>query len=179
MTVIAGAITDDGVVIAADSQVTTGNFKSAGVKKVWATDQFILGWAGIARASQVVQYETDWPVMTQAHQKDPERFAVVSLVPAIEEVLKKRNYELKDLDLLVGTPGNHLLRIEYGFVEVADQMTIGSGRTEALGALGMVGPWSEKDVIESVRRACASNTGCSLPMTVGNARDLRVYTVED
>lgn len=179
MTVIAGAVTADGVVIAADAQETTGGMKSIGAQKIWTTDQFVLAAAGNSRATQIVQYETDWPVMTRVQEATPEKFAVVSLVPAIGEALKKRDCKLEDINLLMALPGDHLLKICCGCVEVGARLAGGSGAAEALGFLGTRGPWAEKDVIEAVRRACSTDIYCSLPITVGNARDLRTRTVQD
>lgn len=191
MTAVAAAITDDGVVMAAESQLTRGfrkNFHAT--PKVWASEPYAFGACGCVRVMQVVRHYASWPKFRLDEDTDLERFAVKGIVPAIRTAARENGalqtdsgLEKVDVSLLAVVNVHHqIMQIHSNgavIIEPNGRAAIGSGYAEALGWLGDKGPWTETDVIEAVRRATISDLGCSGPITVMNCRTLQIRTVPE
>jgi ATP-dependent protease HslVU (ClpYQ) peptidase subunit len=187
MTVIAAALTSDGVVMAADAQVTVGWEKQErSTPKLWVTKQFAIGGSGGVRELQIIRHHVDWPKYRPDEDTDLERFMVKDLIPEIRKVVKdngalktESGIESYDAGLLVSV-ADKIMRVgSVGdvLIDPRGRMAIGSGYAEALGHLGDAGPWAEADVIEAVRRATITARGCSGPISVCNARALTIRTI--
>lgn len=190
MTVIVAAVTQtDGVVMAADRLITSGwEKRHHSVPKIWITDQFAIGSAGCLRAGQVVKHYAAWPKYRPDEDTDVERFLVKSVVPAIFDgaqgqgvVKEESGIRSLGTSLLLAT-GDHLAEVSGNgsvVVETSGRMAIGSGYAEALGYLGAVGPWTEDDVVEAVRRAIRTARGCAGPISVVDTRSMQIRTLDD
>ena len=189
MTVIAAALTKSGVIMAADAQISAGWQKQAhDLPKLWLSDQFAMGGAGSMRTCQILKHHATWPkYRPDENGGDLEKFAVVSLVPAIRQAAKEHGalYTHEGIEhvrtTLLLTIHDQLMEISGDGAVVIDpsgRMAIGSGYAEALGTLGDVGPWTERDVIAAAYRATLTAHGCGGPITVLNARKRTIKTVE-
>jgi ATP-dependent protease HslVU (ClpYQ) peptidase subunit len=188
MTVIAAAVTKQGVVMAADSQTTAGWQKQyLDRPKLWVSDQYAFGGSGMLRAIQVIRHNVTWPKYRPDEDTDLEKFLVRSVVPAIragvkdQGVVKTENgVDILNATLLMAT-GNQLVEISGDGCVCVDSIkraAIGSGYAEALGRLGDKGPWMEADVVDAVRRAMVTNNGCGGPISVVDTKTLTVRTVQ-
>lgn len=191
MTVIAAALTADGVVMAADAQTSAGNVRQLRtLPKLWTTDQLALGSAGDVRAAQIARHHTTWPRYRPAEDAGDEfeRWAVTAAVPALRTAVGDQGalrtvsgVEGWDLHLLL-VAGDEIAEIfSDGAVTIDSRhrAAIGTGDEIALGHLGEQGPWHEADVIEAVRRATVAARGCGGPITVVNARTQSIRTLTD
>ena len=170
MTVIAAAITKmDGVVIAADSQISWDFSKSdEGPGKLWIDKdrKYIFGGCGSIRAMQVIQYWTEWPEFREFHEVD--RFSVRDLIPAMREALNEHGAleSAKKVETfgagIIMAWDNNLIAIDEDFsitIPVSGRWAMGSGAPEAFGYLGDEGPWTKNDVIKAVKNATKTAVG--------------------
>ena len=108
MTVVVAARTaKDGIVIAADSEISDGWLKMQdGYPKVWVDEKhgYIFGACGSVRSAQVVKHHTNWPrPWTGEENESLEGFAVKEVVEAIQLAFNSaewdtgQNYYLKEL----------------------------------------------------------------------------------
>lgn len=190
MTVIVAALTkDQGVVMAADRQVTLGWQKAEHEQpKLWVSGQWVFGAAGSLRTAQVLKHHVDWPKYRPDEDTDWEVYLVKTLVPAIRAgvqghgvlVDNSGRQVLNDGSLIVAT-GSHMAYIFPDGGVIADSSgrdAIGSGSAQALGALGEKGPWTETGVINAARRASTTAVGVGGPISVVDTKSLTVRTVE-
>lgn len=190
MTVIVAAVTEEnGVVMAADRLVSNGwekQFHTA--PKLWTSETWAVGGAGDLRAVQVIKHYVTWPKYRPDEESDTEGFLVKSVIPAIRTgaqghgVLKDESGIHTINAQLIAATGDRIVEItENGSVlsEISGRAAIGSGYAEALGRLGSVGPWTEDDVIDAVRRAIRTARGCDGPISVVNTKTLTIRTVDE
>lgn len=187
MTVIAAAVTKQGVVIAADRETTAGWVKYHNdFPKLWTTGQFAFGAAGCVRTSQVVRHHVEWPTFRSDEDTDLEAFLVKRVVPAIRSGVADRGVVenrggVESIGSTILLAFGKRLAVVHGNgaigVDLTGRVAIGSGYAEALGRLGDVGPWTEDDVVDAVRRARISAVGCGGPISVVNTADLTVREV--
>lgn len=172
MTVLAAAITRlDGVVIAADSQISWDSGKSdEGPGKLWVEKdrRYIFGGCGSIRAMQVIQHWTYWPEFRDYHRNDVEKFVVKEIIPALRECLNEngalessRKIESSGAALIMAWE-NNLVAIDEDFsitIPVSGRWAMGSGGSEAFGSLGEEGPWTKNDVIRAAKMATKTAMG--------------------
>jgi ATP-dependent protease HslVU (ClpYQ) peptidase subunit len=172
MTVLAAAITkQDGIVIAADSQISWEYGKSdEGPGKLWVDKErkFIFGSCGDIRAAQVIQNWTEWPEFRDFHKDSVEKFVIREVIPAMREALNEHgalsvNKGLETFGAgVIMAWGNNLVAIDEDFsvlLPVSGRWAMGSGESEAFGSLGDVGPWTKNDVIQAARVATKTAMG--------------------
>ena len=171
MTIIAAAITkQDGVVIAADSEISWDFTKADdGPNKLWVDKErkFIFGGAGGYRSGQVIKHWTEWPEFRE-HHHDVEMFMVKEVVPAIKSSLSENGAmrESKGLEtsdaIIIMAWGNNLVVVEEDFSVIIPPLgrwAIGSGQSEAFGSMGDEGPWTKNDVIKAAKVATKTAVG--------------------
>ena len=172
MTVLAAAITRlDGVVIAADSQISWETGKSnEGPSKLWVEKdrKYVFASCGDVRAAQVIQYWNDWPEFRDYHRDNIEKFVIREVIPSLKDVLAEhgalensRKLETMGAGLIMAWEDN-LVAIDTDFsvtIPVSGRWAMGSGEAEAFGALGDEGPWTKNDVIKAVRNSSITALG--------------------
>ena len=170
MTILAAAITKmDGVVIAADSQISWDYSKSdEGPGKLW-TDKdrrYVFGGCGSIRAMQVIQHWAEWPEFREFH--DLERFIIREAIPAMREALNEHGAleSSKKIESfgagIIMAWDNNLIAIDEDFsitIPISGRWAMGSGASEAFGYLGDEGPWTKGDVIKAARNAAKTAVG--------------------
>jgi ATP-dependent protease HslVU (ClpYQ) peptidase subunit len=189
VTVIVAALTkDQGVVMAADRQVTMGARKANHEQpKLWVSGQYAFGACGCLRTAQVLKHHVTWPKFRPDEDKDWEKFLVMSVVPAIYEGVQNRGVmtdssgvRTLDMMLCIAT-GEHSAVIYGNGCVIADntgRSAIGSGSAQALGSLGDKGPWAEADVVTAAHRAAETAVGVDGPISVVDTKTLTVRTAE-
>ena len=172
MTVLAAAITKmEGVVIAADSQITWDSLKSdEGPGKLWVDKdrKFIFGGCGSIRAMQVIQHWTEWPEFRNFHRYNVERFVIRDIIPAMREALNEhgalessKKVETFGAGIIMAWE-NVIVVIDEDFsiiLPISGRWAMGSGAGEAFGRLGDEGPWTKGDVIKAARNASKTAVG--------------------
>lgn len=173
MTVITAAITkQDGVVIAADSQISWGDWTKSneGSGKLWVEKdrRYIFGACGSVRVSQVIQHWTEWPEFRDYHKDNIEQFVIKEIIPAIRESLQEhgsletaKKVESFDAGFIMAWD-DILVTIDSDFsvtIPVSGRWAMGSGLSEAFGSLGDEGPWTKNDVIKAARMATKTAQG--------------------
>jgi len=191
VTVIVAARTEDGIVMACDSQTSAGWHKmERDVPKLWVTGEWLFGAAGSVRAAQVVRHHTSWPKYRPDEEYDFEAFAVKKIIPAIRTAARDNGaletsagIESVGCSLLGVIDGNI---VEFGHdgsvvCEPSGRMAIGSGYAQALGHLDAIDAngvhWCENDVVNAVRAAIKTNGGCGGPVQVVNDVDMEIRTL--
>lgn len=188
MTVIVAAHTKrDGIVMAADSEVTAGWLTLTTSQKLWVDEDlgYIFGCAGSIRLAQLIRYYTEWPKYHE-DECDAQKFGVTRVVPAIVKGLLTQNGLTNsngvysgDFELLMAGP--------FGIVEVGGDLSvlahegraaIGSGESEAYGYLGDTGPWTKSKVTTAVQRASITAYGVGGAVHVVTTKALEVEKVE-
>lgn len=181
MTVIAAALTREGIVMAADSLISDGASKhEMSSTKVYVRHAYLVGYAGTLRPAQVVQAWTEWPWPPSADE-DASEWAVLNLVPRMKRAAKAHDAldqnEIEAEHLVAWDDRLLCIGGDFSVLEApADRFAIGSGSAEALGFLGDSGTWTRKDVIEAVRRSSLTASGVGGPIVVASTRGL---TIED
>lgn len=189
MTVIVGAITKkDGVVIAADSQTTSGGLKldgDGGRTKLWVDKErgYIFGSCGSVRHIQAVQYHVEWPKF-RPDEHELVRFGVTEVVPAVRAgveghgvLREKSGIEHLQAWTIMGLDDESLLEVEGDFCvmpSINGRIADGSGYAEAYGSLGEKGPWTKDDVIEAARRATLTAQGVGGDIYYVSTKDLKI-----
>lgn len=172
MTVLAAAVTkQDGVVIAADSQISWDYSKSdEGSGKLWVEKdrKYIFGGCGSIRAMQVIQHWTDWPEFRDYHRDDIEKFVIKEIIPSLRDALSEngalessKKIETFGAGLIMAWEDN-LIAIDEDFsitIPVSGRWAMGSGGSEAFGSLGEEGPWTKNDVIKAAKNATKTAIG--------------------
>lgn len=187
MTIIVAAYTPDGVVMAADTQVTSGWHQKqyTDTPKIWVDGDLAFGATGTMRGLQIMKYHVDWPIWHPG--QNWESWLVRKVVPAMQTACEKHGaLENKEgvtsmsVSILICTEDNIAEIVNDGaaLVENTGRMAIGSGYAEALGRLGIEGPWSEEEVIDAARSSTHINTGCGGAISVLRVRDKVVRMVE-
>lgn len=189
MTVVVAALTEQGVVMAADRQIHAGWQKQYHEQpKLWVNGKYALGAAGCMRTAQVLKHHVTWPKYRPDEDTDWEAFLVKTLVPAMWQGVKdhgvvKNNNGIDQLNSsLLLAVGDRIAEISgngCAVTETAGRAAIGSGYAEALGALGTTGPWTEDQVIDAVRRASQTAVGVGGPISIVNTRTLDIRTVDE
>lgn len=189
MTVVAAAITKgDGVVLVADSQISTDYGKAdEGFCKLWVSEShgYVFGGAGNLRALQVIKHWTNWPYYGPQFV-DVEEFVVKEVVPQIRVGLNEhgalsvnKRTESFEGSLIMAWDEN-LVVIDEDFsvsIPTSGRTAIGSGMSEALGSLGSKGPWIKSEVVESARRSIVSALGVGGPLWVSSTKSLKVEKI--
>ena len=171
MTVIVAARTiGDGIVIAADSQISDYSSKMDGYdNKIWADEHgyYIFGSCGSVREAQVVQYCIEWPKWREEENTLP-KFAVVDMVNALKSgveghgILKEKNgIESLESEFIVAWE-DYFVCICSDFsvlLPIKNRICIGSGYAEAYGSLGDSEDYTLEDVVEAARRATLTANG--------------------
>ncbi len=149
MTCIAGWIEDGQVWLGGDSSEAAGTTQFLrNHPKVFSRSEGGIKWlmaiSGIARASQLLQYELEFPSSEGFDESDICGFVVTKLVPGIRELFSKHGFlkrkegmDEMDGPIMVGVKG-HLLTIDPLFFvrEVPEKYaTMGSGGAVARGVL--------------------------------------------
>jgi ATP-dependent protease HslVU (ClpYQ) peptidase subunit len=172
MTVLAAAITRlDGVVIAADSQISWESTKSdEGPGKLWVEKdrKYIFGGCGSIRAIQVIQHWTEWPEFRDYHRDNVEKFVIKEIVPALKAALEEngalesaKKIESFGAGIIMAWEDN-LIAIDEDFsitIPISGRWAMGSGGSEALGSLGDEGTWTKNDVIKAAKNASKTALG--------------------
>jgi len=181
MTVIAAALTiDSGVVIVGDSELSTPYTKdSDGYSKVWVdeiNEGYIFGGAGNLRDIQVIKYHVSWPYYRDIYPV--EEFVVKEVVPKMREALLDNGVKMEEYESsFIMAWEDNLVVIDEKFgvtIPNSARYAIGSGQSEALGALGNEGGWTKNDVIEAANRAMVTAVGVSGPLFTIDTVDLVV-----
>jgi hypothetical protein len=189
MTVVASALTKgDGVVLVADSQISTDYSKAnEGFCKLWVneTQGYVFGGAGSVRTLQVLKHWTSWPYFgPQFH--DVEEFVVKEVVPQMRMALLEHgaltvNKKTETFDGSLIMAWNETLVVieeDFGvFLPSSNRAAIGSGMSEALGSLGNRGIWIKSEVIEAARRSTITAVGVGEPLWVVSTRSLKVELI--
>jgi ATP-dependent protease HslVU (ClpYQ) peptidase subunit len=172
MTCIIGLETKDGVIVAADSQATSGHEHGAvraECAKVIRKSNHLIACAGVARLSDVMRYHLTLP---RYDGGSVHRHAVTVIVPAIRKALTEHLPE-RDKDtamrMIIGVGGSvfevdaclHVQLIDRGYV------TAGSGGEVALGALHATSALAPRvRVYLALEAACALLTDCGAPFVI-------------
>jgi 20S proteasome alpha/beta subunit len=188
MTVIAAALTKkDGIVIVGDSSVTSEFSKDEdGYNKLWVekeNGQFIFGGCGGVRPMQVIKHWISWPYYRDGINL--EEFAVKEIVPLVRDALKEHGALLVDEETSVESFdgafvmawGMNLIVIDEDFSVMqprSNRVAIGSGMSEAMGALGNKGPWTKGQVINAVKKSAATAIGVGGPLWVASTNSMSV-----
>lgn len=194
MTVVVAARTrKDGIVIAADSEITDGWQKSRHANpKIWINEDRIFAFAGHMRTAQVVQHQTEWPYIwpdgDTASIEAQEEFLVRGIWPAIRTAVTdngvlhtEHGFESVDAIFILAW-GSTLAEFDStGGVSIppSGRTAIGSGYAEALGHLGNAGPWTKNQVIQAAKRARISAVGVGGPIFVTSTKSLTIEQVSD
>lgn len=176
MTCILGVVTDTGVFLGADHQVTFGTeYADLLIPKVWEAGPLIIGASGSARFGQIVKYHV--------HVEPPQwgmnivAWLVTTYVPAVSAAVDqyggKEEDGLFNGDILIAVYG-HLYRIDRaGAVYWIDRdyEAIGSGASYAIGALaGLqrvgVAMFDRSHIELALAVACSFDAHCRPPFTV-------------
>ena len=92
MTVVLAALTEDGVVIASDSQISEGGWSKLNgyPDKIWTERElgYAFGSAGSIRVAQVVRFAGEWPKYRE-DEHDLPKFAVLEFVPVLKATLEQ------------------------------------------------------------------------------------------
>jgi len=134
-----------GVVLAADTQVTSGYTKYPGIEKVFhVSPEVIIGCAGRVRVLNVLRHGLKVPKWNDKATQDPERWVVTKLVPAMQKSLseakalgEKAGWNDNEGRFIIVVP-NFMCAIgpDFGVDQTEDEyIVIGSGDDVALGAL--------------------------------------------
>ena len=137
MTTIAVKRDESGIRIAADRQVTQGTYSESTTEKVFARKGITFCGAGHLRALDIVQYAIKIPQFRDIDYRNPNKWLVKRLVPALRKAFSDEEVEL---DLLVITPDNTVRYIGSGFSLTGlhqSQWALGSGTKFALGAMAV------------------------------------------
>jgi len=172
MTCIIGLETKDGVIVGADSQVTSGHEHGAirsECAKVIRKSNHLIACAGVARLSDVMRYHLTLP---RYDGGSVHRHAVTVIVPAIRKALTKHLPE-RDRDtqtrMIIGVGGCvltidnwlHVLMVNRGYA------TEGSGGEVALGALHATSALAPRvRVYLALEAACSLLTDCGAPFVI-------------
>ena len=173
MTVIVAARTKkDGIVMAADSQVSWGGWlKQDGyADKLWADDDgpYIFGGCGTIRDLQVVQHYVEWPKMWREDEGTLLKFAVTQIIPAIKTgiyghgIVKEKNSQEEIQSSFIMAWEDNIIEIDGDFSvspAIKGRCAVGSGYAEAYGSLGDKEIWTKAEVIEAARRATLTAQG--------------------
>jgi len=184
MTVIAAAVTaDNGVVIVGDSELSTPYTRdSDGYSKVWVDEVhegYIFGGAGNLRELQIIKYHVAWPYYRGL--TPVEEFIVKEVVPRMRDALIDNGIKMEDYESsFIMAWDSTLVVIDQDFgvtIPISARYAIGSGQSEALGALGNEGEWTKKDVIEAAHRATVTAIGVGGPLYEVDTVELLVRQV--
>jgi hypothetical protein len=184
MTVIAAALTSDhGIVIVGDSELSTSFTRDKdGYSKVWVdeiNEGYIFGGAGNLRELQIIKYHVTWPYYRDIYPV--EEFVVKEVVPRMREALLDNGIKLEDYESsFIMAWDDNLVVIDEDFgvtIPLSVRYAIGSGQSEALGALGNEGGWTKEDVIMAADRATVTAIGVGGPLYSVNTVDLTVQEV--
>ena len=184
MTVIAAALTvEHGVVIVGDSELSTPFTRdNDGYSKVWVDEVhegYIFGGAGNLRELQIIKYHVPWPYYRDIYPV--EEFVVKEVVPKMREALIDNGVKMEDYESsFIMAWGDNLVVIDDDFgvtIPLSARYAIGSGQSEALGALGNEGGWTKYDVIMAAERATVTAIGVGGPLYAIDTRDMTVHQV--
>lgn len=188
MTIVAAAITkQDGVVISVDSQISWDSGKSdEGPSKIWVDKErrYLFASCGDIRASQVLQYWTEWPEFRDFHKENIEKFVVKDVIPAVRYALEENGAleTSKKIDTfaagLIMAWDNNLVVIDGDFsvtVPVSGRWAIGSGANEAFGSLGDTGPWTKTDVVKAAKVASKTALGVGGDIYYASTKSLEIF----
>ena len=184
MTVIAAALTtDNGIVIVGDSELSTSFTRDTdGYSKVWVdevNEGYIFGGAGDLRQLQIIKYHVQWPFYRDIYPV--EEFIVKEVVPRMREALLDNGVKMEDYESsFIMAWEDNLVVIDDHFgvtIPLSGRYAIGSGQSEALGALGNEGGWTKEDVIMAAERATVTAIGVGGPLYSVNTVDLTVQEV--
>ena len=183
MTIVIGAIDDDGnLVFGSDSAASANDDLTVrSDSKVFAKDGYTIGFAGSYRFFQIVQYEMKLPTLSPIFLSDPLEFMVRKFVPALRACLMKHGHmtiessvDGSDISSLLVGFHSYLFTVENDF-HVAphkEYAAIGSGAQVALGSLyssKTLGTSTAYDAVETALYAaeylCASVRG---PMLISS-----------
>ena len=172
--IVAGVTKNDGVVIAADSQISyDSHLKIDGdgtSPKLWVDKErgYIFGGCGSLRHCQVLQYHVEWPKY-RPDEHELMKFAVTEIVPAIRVgvedhgILKdKSGVQKLEANVVMAWGDTNILGIGSDFsVEPSTKGRLcdGSGYAEAYGSLGDKGIYTKDEIIEAARRATLTAGG--------------------
>jgi hypothetical protein len=171
--------------MAADRCVTTGWTEHTHEQpKLWASSDWITGGSGNMRAIQVLKHWLIYPRYRPDEDQDWEAFAVKTLVPAVRTafsgtgVVETKNVTSETVPFTaLFAVKDRIVELSPDFCAFSDltgRSAIGSGYRQALGFLGDSGPWTEKDVVEAVRRSAQTAVGVGLPIDVVDTKTLVV-----
>jgi len=184
MTVIAAALTtDNGIVIVGDSELSTQFTRdNDGYSKVWVdevNEGYIFGGAGNLRELQIIKYHVAWPYYRDIYPV--EEFIVKEVVPKMRDALVDNGVKMEDYESsFIMAWGDNLVVIDEDFgvtIPLSARYAIGSGQSEAFGALGNEGGWTKDDVIEAAHRATVTAIGVGGPLYAVDTIDLTVRQV--
>jgi ATP-dependent protease HslVU (ClpYQ) peptidase subunit len=173
LTVIVAAQTKrDGIVIAADSEVSWGAWlKQDGFnEKLWADEDgpYIFGGCGTVRDLQVIQNFVQWPKVWREGGGKLTEFAVTQIIPAIKAglyghgVVEDRKGREEMQSALIMAWEDNIIEIDSDFSvspAVKGRCAVGSGYAEAYGSLGDKEIWTKAEVVEAARRATLTAQG--------------------
>ena len=144
MTTIVAIQFADGVVMAADSLVTSDRkYNHPSMVKVTTTGPYLIGGSGEVAACDIIQHIWEPPIPTVADKKDLYHFMISVIVPSMKKCFKDNEYKWDKED--DETKFKFLISIEGQVFEIDDDLSvcidgagmygIGSGSSLALGAL--------------------------------------------
>ena len=135
-----------GVVFCSDDQATHGHEISSGVAKVFQVGPVTFGVAGMLRDLNLLQFQLKVPAYTAAAKKDPERWVVTKLVPAIRttffengQIRNKEGMESMHSGILLSVDGLcGELDTSFSLSQMTSQFwSLGSGAEYAKGAMAL------------------------------------------
>lgn len=140
MTTVIALNKGDSVIFASDSQATLGNTVSEVGQKFLEFPNLVISTAGMCRVLQELRYNFKPPAFTKTDAKNPEKYVVTKVLPAITKTLKSAETLTDEEEFynsfLVAVPG-FLARLDSGLTILpCEEFTaIGSGAAFAIGAL--------------------------------------------
>ena len=143
MTTILGLQLEDGVVLAADSQITYSRiYIQADSGKITRNGDYIIAGAGDVSAGDIAQHIWQPPKPTVAEKKDLRHFVITKVIPSLRNCLSNNGYIKANKDddgwsFIIALCG-YLFEIADDYSVLTDSSNfygIGSGSPYGLGAL--------------------------------------------
>lgn len=168
MTCIVGLVHNDKAYLGGDSLAIDSEHNAYIQKhpKVFTINEYLIGFAGIFRLGQLLQYKFHPPVMTKKDQKDVHKFMCTAFIDSITTLVKPENHEV---DMIVGVKGKIFqIQDDLSIIECsANIASIGSGDKFAIGSLFSTKGQEPEDRIRTALKAAAfGNAGVSEPFHI-------------
>lgn len=176
MTCVVGIVTDEGVLMAADSRYTWADqVLSDKAQKIFYLNNMLIGTCGDCRVENILHYQVQ---LEDAPKRKQMEWLVQVFVPKYRKLLKrhgaskaKNNLQSVDADIMIAI-GKNLYTVygDYcvGFMgnKPGDFAAMGSGEPYALGSLHSTEGLDPKErVTDAIKAAIRFNNGCGGKIT--------------